>query len=168
MHTVTTPAVYVGTYHKYNCGSLAGQWLDVTDFDDEAEFYAACRALHADEAEPELMFQDNEGFPSDMASECHINWAFVEAYKSAEENHQAAAWLAWVDYTGECDFDRFEAAYCGEAEDEEEYAREYADSTGMLSEVPQSLRDYFDFERFACDLFSSDRFFSNGHVFYAC
>lgn len=90
MHTVTTPAVYVGTYHKYNCGSLAGQWLDVTDFDDEAEFYAACRALHADEAEPELMFQDNEGFPSDMASECHINWAFVEAFKSAEENHQAA------------------------------------------------------------------------------
>ncbi|OAT16438.1 ArdA family antirestriction protein [Buttiauxella gaviniae ATCC 51604] len=51
-----------------------------------------------------------------------------------------------MDYTGDCDFDRFEAAYCGEAEDEEDYAREYVDSTGMLSEVPQSLRDYFDFE----------------------
>jgi antirestriction protein len=38
----------------------------------------------------------------------------------------------------------------------------------MLSEVPQSLRDYFDFERFASDLFSSDRFSSNGHVFYSC
>ncbi|MGS6325833.1 antirestriction protein ArdA, partial [Enterobacter hormaechei] len=27
MNTITTtPAVYVGTYHKYNCGSLAGKW----------------------------------------------------------------------------------------------------------------------------------------------
>ncbi|NCH73591.1 antirestriction protein ArdA [Cronobacter dublinensis] len=59
--STTTPAVYVGTYHKYNCGSIYGQWFDLTDFDDEDEFQEACRALHANESDPEFMFQDWEG-----------------------------------------------------------------------------------------------------------
>lgn len=57
--STTTPAVYVGTYHKYNCGSIAGKWLDLTEFDDEQDFFAACSELHADEEDPELMFQDS-------------------------------------------------------------------------------------------------------------
>ncbi|WP_433997212.1 antirestriction protein ArdA, partial [Escherichia coli] len=54
--SVVAPAVYVGTWHKYNCGSIAGRWFDLTTFDDERDFFAACRALHQDEADPELMF----------------------------------------------------------------------------------------------------------------
>ncbi|WP_279511274.1 antirestriction protein ArdA, partial [Klebsiella pneumoniae] len=39
MHSsITTPAVYVGTYHQYNCGSIFGKWFDLTDFDDEDAF----------------------------------------------------------------------------------------------------------------------------------
>ena len=79
--SVVAPAVYVGTWHKYNCGSIAGRWFDLTTFDDERDFFAACRALHQDEADPELMFQDYEGFPGNMASECHINWAWVEGFR---------------------------------------------------------------------------------------
>lgn len=59
--SVTVPAVYVGTYHQYNGGSIFGKWFDLTDFDDEDEFYDACRALHAAEDDPEFMFQDWEG-----------------------------------------------------------------------------------------------------------
>lgn len=55
--SITTPAVYVGTYHQYNCGSIFGKWFDLTDFDDEDAFYGACRTLHAGEEDPELMFQ---------------------------------------------------------------------------------------------------------------
>ncbi len=33
-------------WHKYNCGSIAGRWFDLTTFDDERDFFAACRALH--------------------------------------------------------------------------------------------------------------------------
>ncbi|WP_141034030.1 antirestriction protein ArdA, partial [Escherichia coli] len=58
--SVVAPAVYVGTWHKYNCGSIAGRWFDLTTFDDERDFFAACRALHQDETDPELMFQDYE------------------------------------------------------------------------------------------------------------
>lgn len=49
---------YVGTYAKYNSGSLFGQWIDVSDFDNMEDFLEACRKLHADEKEPEIMFQD--------------------------------------------------------------------------------------------------------------
>jgi antirestriction protein len=50
--SITTPAVYVGTYHQYNCGSIFGKWFDLTDFDDEDAFYDACRTLHAGKMTP--------------------------------------------------------------------------------------------------------------------
>lgn len=29
--TFSGPAVYVGTYHKYNCGSIFGKWFDLAE-----------------------------------------------------------------------------------------------------------------------------------------
>ena len=52
--------VYVGTYGKYNNGSLSGAWLDLSDYSDKEEFYEACRELHKDEEDAEYMFQDWE------------------------------------------------------------------------------------------------------------
>lgn len=92
--STTTPAVYVGTWHKYNCGSIFGQWFDLTDFDDEDDFQEACRELHANEADPEFMFQDWEGIPSDFASESSVEWAFIDAYKRAKEKGTDAAFIA--------------------------------------------------------------------------
>lgn len=40
-----------------------------------------------------------------------------------------------------------------------EYAQEMVDDNGLLNEVPEPLRSYFDFEAYARDLFSS------GYVF---
>ncbi len=117
--SVVAPAVYVGTWHKYNCGSIAGRWFDLTTFDDESDFFAACRALHQDEADPELMFQDYEGFPGNMASECHINWAWVEGFRRARDEGCEEAYRLWVDDTGETDFDSFRDAWWGEADSEE-------------------------------------------------
>ena len=40
MHTENADdcaSVYVGTYHKYNCGSLKGAWVNLESFDDEDE-----------------------------------------------------------------------------------------------------------------------------------
>ncbi|SPW74069.1 Antirestriction ArdA family protein [Escherichia coli] len=93
--SVVAPAVYVGTWHKYNCGSIAGRWFDLTTFDDERDFFAACRALHQDETDPELMFQDYEGFPGNMASECHINWAWVEGFRQARDEGCEEAYRLW-------------------------------------------------------------------------
>ena len=60
--TQTAPRVYVGTYAKYNNGSIKGAWIDLEGL-DENSFHDACLELHKDESDPELMFQDFEGFP---------------------------------------------------------------------------------------------------------
>ena len=52
--------IYVGTYAKYNNGSIFGEWLTLGDYSDLEEFYEACRELHKDEEDPEFMFQDFE------------------------------------------------------------------------------------------------------------
>ena len=31
-YTSGNPALYVGTYHKYNSGSIEGMWVDMTTF----------------------------------------------------------------------------------------------------------------------------------------
>ncbi|EBQ9612283.1 DUF1472 domain-containing protein [Salmonella enterica subsp. enterica serovar Eastbourne] len=163
--SVVAPAVYVGTWHKYNCGSIAGRWFDLTTFDDESDFFAACRALHQDEADPELMFQDYEGFPGNMASECHINWAWVEGFRRARDEGCEEAYRLWVDDTGETDFDSFRDAWWGEADSEEAFAVEFASDTGLLADVPETVALYFDYEAYARDLFLDSFTFIDGHVF---
>lgn len=58
--------VYVGTYKKYNEGSINGGWLDLADYPKYGDFLAACRRLHKNERDPEFMIQDSEGFPDGL------------------------------------------------------------------------------------------------------
>lgn len=161
----TTPAIYVGTYHKYNCGSLYGKWFDLTDFDDKSEFLETCNELHANESDPELMFQDWEGIPSAFASESSVDWDFIEAYKRAVDEGKDKPFITWVEHSGECDYDDFEDAWCGEAESEEDYAYEFVQEHALLHEVPESLRSYFDYEAYARDMFMNGLVFLDGQVF---
>ena len=71
---------YIGTYAKYNNGSIAGAWLDLTDYSDHEEFMLAARDLHKDESDPELMIQDWEG-SNKLISEHGVNpltWEVLE------------------------------------------------------------------------------------------
>jgi hypothetical protein len=58
--------VYVGTYKKYNNGSIAGGWLDLADYATYRDFLAACQRLHKDERDPEFMIQDTSDFPDGL------------------------------------------------------------------------------------------------------
>lgn len=58
--------VYVGTYKKYNEGSVKGGWLDLSDYATYGEFLTACHKLHKDEHDPEFMIQDSECFPDGL------------------------------------------------------------------------------------------------------
>lgn len=65
------PRVYVGTYGKYNAGSLAGAWLELSQFDSFDAFTKRCKELHKDERDPEFMIQDVECWPDGFsAPEC--------------------------------------------------------------------------------------------------
>lgn len=82
--SATTARLYVGTYAKYNNGSIEGKWLDLSDFSDAGEFMEACRELHSDEADPEFMFQDYEGFPADMYGEAMSEDEIQKIYDALE------------------------------------------------------------------------------------
>lgn len=99
------------------------------------------------------MFQGWEDIPSQFMSESSIDWEFIDAWKRAEEAGTDAAFMAWASYTGECDYEAFEDAYCDEAGSEEEYAVQYVEDHGLLADMPESLRGYFDFEAYGLDLF---------------
>ena len=62
-----TPRVYVGTYKKYNEGNLKGGWVTLTDYKSYAAFMTACRQLHKDERDPELMIQDVDDMPDGLS-----------------------------------------------------------------------------------------------------
>jgi hypothetical protein len=58
--------VYVGTYKKYNEGSLKGAWLTLENYKSYEDFVKACKELHKDESYPELMIQDTSDFPDGL------------------------------------------------------------------------------------------------------
>lgn len=64
--------VYCGTYHKYNTGSLRGEWLNLGDYGSHDDFMEACRELHKDEEDPGFMFQDREGTWADEIEESDV------------------------------------------------------------------------------------------------
>jgi len=162
-----TMRVYVGTYAKYNDGNLFGKWLDLEDYTDLDEFYEACAGIHTDEEDPELMFQDWEGVPDGMVSECSIDpkcWDLIEAYDKFGEEEVSAYYACF----GEWSASDFEERYRGEFSSWESMAEDLLEETGQLNEIPESLRYYFDYEKYARDIrLSGDLVEHNGHFFWS-
>ncbi len=158
--------LYVGTYAKYNNGSIAGEWVDLDLYSTEEEFNEYIRELHSDEVEPEFMIQDYEGFPKEFYSESGLDsriWEWLELDDSDREKVEA-----FLDCFGDCAGDVFQAAedaYYGEYENDTELAYELLESTGDLDGMPESLRYYFDYDAYARDLMINDFSCSNNHYF---
>lgn len=160
--TDDVPAVYVGTYGKYNDGSLAGMWVDIDSFYDYDGFIEFCKAIHSDEEDPEFMFQDFQNFPSGYYSECFGEETFDKIKEFCDCDNKDAL-EAYIDYHG--DAEGFEDRYKGEWDSEEDFAWHIANE--CYSEVLNGpLGNYFDIEAFARDLFF-DYHFENGFVFSA-
>lgn len=150
------PMIYVGTYEKYNRGSLGGAWMNLGDFTDLEDFLEACRELHRDEADAEFMYQDVEGVPAGMVSECYIEptlWDWLDL--DQDDRDMVEAYREGIDQT-EQDVERIREAFQGCHDSQQAWAEDYIDSTGMLEGVPEVARNYFDFEAFARDAFMGD------------
>lgn len=162
-----SPRVYVGTYAKYNRGSINGAWLDLDDYSDDAEFYAAALALHSDEKDPELMFQDYSGFPETFYSESKIDPALWTKWIPLDEEDRAIleAYQCFVSDDGTMDDAR--DAYAGEYKSKLEFVYDFVDNSGVLHGVPDEIARYFDFDAYARDLFIDGFVWANGHVFSA-
>lgn len=91
--TILDAAVYCGTYKKYNEGSLDGGWLHLGRYQNGAAFLEACKKLHADESDPEFMYQDSEYLPDEFYSESCIYpevFEVIQAIKQMNPDKQAA------------------------------------------------------------------------------
>lgn len=171
---IADAAIYVGTYKKYNEGSLGGKWLKLSDYANKNEFYKACKKLHKDEQDPEYMFQDYENIPESLIDESWISDRFFEVRDAIEdlEEPQKEPFLIWCN-NGNRDLSQediddlisaFENAYIGEYDSEVDFARELIAEREDLTDF---AKEYFDYEAYARDLFLGDYWSDGGYVFHA-
>lgn len=143
--------LYVGTYSKYNSGSIAGAWLDLEDYSDVEEFLAAAAELHKDESDPELMFQDFEGFPKKFYAESHIDAALWD-WLELDEDEREMCRVYWDNVDESADIDYIREAFRGKADNEADFASNYWEETGMLENVPDAVKYHIDYESVARDM----------------
>lgn len=149
------PRIYVGTYAKYNDGSIDGKWIDISEYNTYKEFVNACRELHKDEKDPEFMVQDYENFPE--------KWYHEGGLPSEEEfnkindfymmdDDRKAAYEAYVNYTNDDDIEHFDEAYQGKFSSAEDFAYDLVDGIGWDGVGENNLEMYFDYDSFGRDL----------------
>ncbi len=160
-----TASIYVGTYAKYNNGSIAGAWVDLEQFSDRESFESHIKALHSDESDPEFMFQDFEGFPDRFYSECSIPDELFE-FLALDDNEKNLL-AAYIECTGieSATLSDAEDAFYGHYESDLDLAYDYVESTGMLGDCNETVSRYFDYEAFARDL-AYDFMSHDGYYFH--
>lgn len=145
-----------------------GLWIDLDDVAEWAQIEEKLLGLFPGALIDEILCADIEGLPKHFyASNCDgfdmDGWAaFLEDKETTHLDDEVID--AYFDNNGVSSISDIEEAYQGEFSSDEAFADDYIDSTGMLSEVPENLRFYFDTEKFARDMMF-DFFESNGHYF---
>lgn len=147
-----TPRVYVGTYYKYNNGSLKGKWVDLSEFNDRDEFIEYCHQLHADEGEnAELMYQDMENIPSIFGGESYIKeelWDYInDDRQDWDVKYAIAEYVSSID-----EYDRYmdDCMVFSGCNNMSDVAYEYIDEIGGVEQVSNPTY-YFDYESFGRD-----------------
>ena len=141
------PAVYCGTYHKYNNGSLYGMWVDLTTFYDEEDLFEFLHRLHADEEQPEFMFQDYENFPRKFYSECASIDEFRDLYEwiNMDEDDRKKCKEYWDEIDESRDTRDILDAFVYEG-DANEFYDMLADE--MLEQIGnETICDFFDYKK---------------------
>lgn len=162
-----SPALYCGTYGKYNSGNLRGMWLNVSTFESYEDFINFCKAIHADESDPELMYQDFSNMPGSLYHEIMGEEEFNNIAKYCElcDDYSVEAVDDFLEFYSTDDLDNMHDAYVGVYDSEEDFARELVNDCYDIDKMMGSLACYFDYEALARDLFISDYHFgSNGTV----
>ena len=166
-HQSDSPALYCGTYGKYNSGNFNGMWVNVSTFDSYEDFKTFCLAIHADEEDPEIMFQDGENIPDSLCHESMGAEEFENILKYCDlcDEYNVSAVDDFLEWFYPDDLDNMPDAYAGVYDSKEDFAREIVNDCYDLDKMMGNLACYFDYEALARDLFISDYHFgSHGTV----
>ena len=147
------PRIYVGTYAKYNDGSIDGEWVDLTDFAHDYDgFVKHCREIHKDEKDPEFMIQDYEGFPRKWYHEAGLptEEEFDKIIEISElDDSEKNAYDAYLELDFSDDsIEAFREHYYGTYDGDYYLGMDFVDRFGM----PDNPEQYFDYDRFGRDL----------------
>ena len=157
-HQSDSPSLYCGTYGKYNSGNFSGMWLNVSTFDDYEDFVNFCLAIHADEEDPEIMFQDGENIPDSLCCESMGEEDFNKIVKYCElcDDYNVSAVDDFLEWYSPEDLDMMYDSYAGVYDSEEDFAREIVNGRCDLDKMMGDLSYYFNYEALARDLFLGD------------
>ena len=162
-----SPALYCGTYGKYNSGNLRGMWVDLSTFDYYEEFEAFCLAIHADEADPELMYQDYENMPRSLYHESMGEEGFnkIAEYCELCDDYSVEAVDDFLELFRPEDLDMMPDAYVGVYDSKEDFAKEEVINRFNPEKIMGDFAIYFDYEAYSRDLFINDYYYgSHGSV----
>lgn len=164
--------IYVGTYHKYNSGSIAGKWFDLDDYSDAESLTEEIREFHSDEEDPELMIQD-----TDLEYKiCDLDESYSEAEIQEYYDRLDAIELshldidvvaAWLENGMEFDIEEIEDAYSGKFDSDKDFAENMAEELGYFDKNISWPHTCIDWKRAARELMY-DYFEVNGHYFRNC
>lgn len=159
-------SVYVGTYKKYNEGNIFGEWLTLGDYINYEEFINACKDLHKDEEFPELMFQDWECPEElrDFISEVDLDENLFLLDDVWEDEEYIIAYLEHMGEISETYINEARDNYVGQFADYYELGEYFAEELDLL-QLPDKVRNYFDFEAYGRDI-SFDLMEIGSHYFW--
>ena len=160
------PRIYVASLSDYNSGILHGRWIDAAQDESaiETEIQAMLNASKDPSAE-ECAIHDHEGFMGFPISEYESIETVAALAQSLDEHGEPFAIYA-RNVGFEEAVKHLEEAYQGEHKSMEDFAYQLLDDCGTLQEMPETLRNYFDFEKYGRDLeLGGDYSFDSGHVF---
>ena len=144
-----------------------GMWVDMVKCGDYDTFMEVCHNLHADEEDPELMYQDYECFPSAWYSESGIDedtFDRIIEYADMDDDDRDAFDEFSEAFGNDC-VASFRERYMGQWDSEKDFAEYIVDECYNLDDMMGHLACYFDYEAAARDYFIDDFYFSNGYVF---
>lgn len=150
----STIRVYVGTWGKYNGGSLRGEWIDLSNFNTPEEFKNYCyKKLHSDEPNAELMFQDVEGpaWVRNVISEYGMNYEMVWGWLALDDYEKPVV-DGYIELHGIRGFDDFDElatsaqdAYLGgEGQDFDDWVQDFFSETMSHMSVSEFLDRHYN------------------------
>jgi len=150
-----------------------GTWVELDSSTTWETIAEAIREKIPGAVVDEILCAAAEGFADDFLDsyDCFDLKSWAAWAEAAERSHLdpeiiAAFCSNMGDWTPET-VEAAEECYCGTFDSSEEFAEDLADQLGLLDQVPENLRYYFDMGRWADDLLMGDYFEIDGHYFHS-
>ena len=165
--------VHYWELQQYNEGHLVGRWFTLdglTKEEHREEVQNWLKELTNSEENTEgnlyeeWILGDAEGVPAEYVDTYGIDEDFFKLQEAVSGSCYGIEVFKAGIALG-IDLDKITEAYYGQFEDDEDFARGYADGTGMFDGVPDYVRMYFDYESFGRDLTINDYMEEDGYYF---